>query len=612
VRSIGSQAFAACENLLYVSLNDGDVPMEIALDAFATNRKISFGYDGEGTYGHEAVAYNAVLGSTPASSQPVPQSNYEARQWQGETYWIGYHQSGDFIYRDFGAEAVIVGYRGNALDITVPASLDGKPVVMLEDRWLGGHHDVRSVRLPDTLLVAGDSAFAYYGKLQEVSFSGSMNILHKNLFGSAVSLSRLQLPAGVRVIDERCFASCKALPALTLPQSLEYLHPDAFAHSNQPALQAPEGSIARRWQSVLEGTAQGVWTEDTDAGAEPLRERIAGHLATAVRGKADDSHIEAITRYVEDAEPIVRGLYEQCLDMYRVGQLDYRRGGLYTLSGDDINENKTIDPDEPPANSINLDLSDDAADKLLPYRTFFHESGHAVDANVGIRRAYQLGQDLNYFSSTFITDTPGYDRVTLEEAARFDVSAKLLATAHSFAEDEAQAQRVFNMLWDRYGVAKAAKISDHAVLYQVKIYYAAAFQKFGGVISDIYGGVTNNRIHLKDLENMASIPANVVNLLSELPLKDKPTIWFDISRHSGDYWYYSKDDPEKPHIRKYSSTGALPNELFAHYFSARIRGSEEELNLFRYFLPEATHVMEAMLPAMLEEAKAILLVSEAE
>jgi hypothetical protein len=61
-----------------------------------------------------------------------------------------------------------------------------------------------------------------------------------------------------------------------------------------------------------------------------------------------------------------------------------------------------------------------------------------------------------------------------------------------------------------------------------------------------------------------------------------------------------------------SSTGALPNELFAHYFSARIRGSEEELNLFRYFLPEATHVMEDMLPAMLEEAKAILLVSEAE
>lgn len=330
-----------------------------------------------------------------------------------------------------------------------------------------------------------------------------------------------------------------------------------------------------------------------------IQDKIAQLFMTAQEGRATPEQIRAMADIVNAADPKTRALFERTLGLYRIGLL--RIPGVFSPKGDDLNENGVLEAGEPGPNTVSLDIAADEARALNPWYTFFHEAGHAIDAHTGPLDP-DSGEMAGYFSNAFVTDTTRYDRVTLEEAARQDVAVSLREAAAKFTSGAGQADLVFRMLWSKY--PQAAGPMDVLAALQVKAYYNYLFQGVGYTVSDIFGAVTNNRIYLTldeiDQLNFVGVLINVLDKVDALNLLDTQAYLTAPVGHLEDGYWYKAEDAEGG--KRFSRTGNLAPELFAGYFSSRIRGAEEELRCYRFFLPEAVQVLEQMLDPMLAVA----------
>lgn len=584
VRSIGEQAFADCRNLLYLGRPFG--PVQFPSSAFEGCMNLRFSWRESG------ASYAEVY--LPMVHRPRPDSIF----------------SGDYEYTllDTG-EARIEAYLGKAKAVRVPSHLDGFPVVMINEYWLYGHEGVELISLPDTLKVLERGALARNPALKEVDFEGELPVLHHSVLSHNPALTRVATPKGLQLIDAS-FQHCTALDYLFVPPSVAYIHPDAFQGCDQLSLAGNEGAYAQRYAATAGLPYQSFGSTAAVAPAAVQQEAapvdtlslLKWQLDQASSGEASDKQLKELAAVVDSTDEEIRSLYLRTLRLYQPGQLDRAKTAMYSWNGSE---------DAAP-NTINLNLKEDAADGSDPYRTFFHESGHAIDFNLGRRE--QGAPFVNLFRNT----TNNYDDVALEEAARFDVSFNLRETVKRFAYDEKQAERVFILLWSKYD-EKASVLNDLNVALQVKAYYNILFQGDGATVSDIYGGVTNNRLHLNtgeiislDLLGAILRGLDLVYGAEELELTDwfVPTAYHDakLPREEGDdkdttkgYWYTIKKVGEG---YSYSRTNLLGTELFASYFSARMRRDEGELQRIRTMLPDATELLELIVTQMHQEADA--------
>ncbi len=110
-----------------------------------------------------------------------------------------------FTYKEENGGITVTGFRGGVQDLTIPASIDGKPVLAIADRAFENAHELRSVTLPEGLTSIG-------------WFS----------FGGCISLEKATIPATVTTIRYGAFQNCPA--ALTVITPLGS-YADAWARS---------------------------------------------------------------------------------------------------------------------------------------------------------------------------------------------------------------------------------------------------------------------------------------------------------------------------------------------------------------------------------------------
>ena len=584
VRSIGEQAFADCRNLLYIGLPF--MLPTVAASAFQGCPNLKFSWS-------ESIVTHA---------EPFVPNSYRER---GDTLFSANYE---YTLLDTG-EARIEFYRGRDRVIRVPDRLDRHPVVMITENWLYDHEGATHIVLPDSLKVLERGALANLPQLEELDFEGELPVLHHSVLSHNPALTRVATPKGLQLIDAS-FQRCTALDYLFVPPSVAYIHPDAFQGCDLLSLAGNEGAYAQRYaataglpyQSFGSAAAAAPAAVQQEAAPVDSLSLLKWQLDQARSGKASDKQLKELAALVDSADEEIRSLFLRTLRLYQPGQLDRAKTAMYSWNGSE---------DAAP-NTINLNLKEDATDGSDPYRTFFHESGHAIDFNLGRR---EQGAP---FVNLFRNNTKNYDDVALEEAARFDVSVNLRETVKRFAYDEKQAERVFILLWSKYD-EKASILNDLNVALQVKAYYNILFQGDGATVSDIYGGVTNNRLHLNtgeiislDLLGAVLRGLDLVYGAEELELTDwfVPTAYHDakLPREEGDdkettkgYWYTIKKVGEG---YSYSRTNILGTELFASYFSARMRRDEGELQRIRTMLPDATELLEMIVTQMHQEADA--------
>ena len=87
---------------------------------------------------------------------------------------------------------------------------------------------IKSITLPDSLTIIGDSAFQGCENLNEINIPNGITILGKGTFGSCYKLHEITLPNSLTIIGVYAFGNCNNLQVVNVGNSLTEVQPQAF------------------------------------------------------------------------------------------------------------------------------------------------------------------------------------------------------------------------------------------------------------------------------------------------------------------------------------------------------------------------------------------------
>lgn len=155
-------------------------------------------------------------------------------------------------YTEVADGIALIGTAGQCRHLTIPDTIEGKPVVELadyalvpcEDRPPEGipqgetvrrlvlsqtaGHALLYITLPVHLLRIGRFAFSGCRSLRSIELPDKLRILSAHAFHGCTALEQVRLPSRLETIEEYAFYDCVALKALQLPDGLTTIRRYAF------------------------------------------------------------------------------------------------------------------------------------------------------------------------------------------------------------------------------------------------------------------------------------------------------------------------------------------------------------------------------------------------
>lgn len=128
-----------------------------------------------------------------------------------------YYYENGYKYTLSLGKATIVSYVGTDSDPVVPSTLNGKPVVRIEDGAFSNNKNLRSIILPDTITSMGISAFAQCENLLSVHYPEDLDRIPYRTFANCHSLIDINISSNVKAIENSAFAECKSLKYMYFP-----------------------------------------------------------------------------------------------------------------------------------------------------------------------------------------------------------------------------------------------------------------------------------------------------------------------------------------------------------------------------------------------------------
>ena len=137
------------------------------------------------------------------SSEDVPSSN----------------QDSEYQYDLFADHVVIKKYLGSKSDLTIPDTIEGKPVTELAASSFASSKKLVRVSIPDTVKTMGSNVFKSSALLVDVDMPEGLEKLGLGAFDSCSALARISIPDGVTEIEDKTFNACESLTQMKLPSS---------------------------------------------------------------------------------------------------------------------------------------------------------------------------------------------------------------------------------------------------------------------------------------------------------------------------------------------------------------------------------------------------------
>ena len=210
------------------------------------------------------LAVTPVFASLADEYEGDDESYYDERLSQLNTVL-----SGDWLYlvQEDGT-AALERYQGTATDITVPVTLDGLKVTLLDsfcfpqdatlsvtvpagitalatDAFLFSF--VNTVQLSEGLQTIGDTAFFGCEKLTALAIPSTVTSIGKGAFQGCYLLTEITIPDGITALADNLLCDCTGLKRVTLPASVQAVGDLALPENTAFTIVAPEGSFAQQY-----------------------------------------------------------------------------------------------------------------------------------------------------------------------------------------------------------------------------------------------------------------------------------------------------------------------------------------------------------------------------
>ncbi len=112
-----------------------------------------------------------------------------------------------FVYTDDDYSGIrITGYTGNATEVVIPESIDGKKIYSISSYSFSGCKNITSIRIPDSVTQIANCAFQ-----------------------NCSSLTSIDIPDGVYLIGGMAFWGCSSLANVSIPDSVAQMESSVFS-----------------------------------------------------------------------------------------------------------------------------------------------------------------------------------------------------------------------------------------------------------------------------------------------------------------------------------------------------------------------------------------------
>lgn len=145
-----------------------------------------------------------------------------------------------WVYYTTGTQVTITAYTGTQLAVTVPSTMDGKPVTEIGE-WAFRYASAESVVVPEGVTALGTGAF-FGCSLETITLPSTLTEIGDRCFEGCTSLSAITIPGGVTRLGWNCFRLCTEMKTAVLPNTLTAIGEECFAYCfNLESVNLPDG-----------------------------------------------------------------------------------------------------------------------------------------------------------------------------------------------------------------------------------------------------------------------------------------------------------------------------------------------------------------------------------
>ena len=178
----------------------------------------------------------------------------------GEYRIVKAETSGDWEYKIRNDGMVeITKYKGNSVEVSKPAELDGKVVMCIGNSAFADCTSITSIIIPQGVKHIGAFAFYMCTNLNSIVIPEGVMRIESNAFADCKELSSIIMPESVEYIGSCAFYGCKNLSGIKISDGVEYIGDSAFYNcTSLSGISIPE-SVKYIGNFAFDST---LWIED--------------------------------------------------------------------------------------------------------------------------------------------------------------------------------------------------------------------------------------------------------------------------------------------------------------------------------------------------------------
>ena len=159
-----------------------------------------------------------------SSIMPFSSSAEESVKAYGDLSYITLDSDGDGT-DDY---AQIVDCNETAVEVDIPAEIEGLPVKSTRDWAFADCKSLTSISVPDSVNAIGNGAFSGCSSLASINIPNSVTTIRGSAFCNCLSLTSITIPESVTSIEIAAFSGCSSLTNITIPDLVASIGDHAF------------------------------------------------------------------------------------------------------------------------------------------------------------------------------------------------------------------------------------------------------------------------------------------------------------------------------------------------------------------------------------------------